>query len=774
MKSTPFPLIGRYRFGWGLFLLAAIMLVLSLTVGMNESIRDFSFTWMSVFGIIAIITGWIFSGGQRRAFIALASGVCSGLILLVLINSGGYTNLFRASYEGFKAIRLALPYQIGDESVYRIIIFLNRLIADLSNYSGQTYSWLSAFLGTQNNHNPAVSRTFWGFLLWAASFTTGWFLRRKNHAFIASLPILALLAGILGYTRQNTSGLVMGLSFLLLMIVLIEHLTLENKWRLNQIDFSEEIRFDIISLGIPIIIVIMAIAGILPNLPYDEFREFFNRNLISQESSNSQFDESLGLETTPRPQFPNDRSGSLPRAFLIGAGPELSENLIMEIDTGEFYLPPELEPGNQLPKYYWFGRSYDIYTGNGWETSEISLENVPKNEVIIPADPSKGRILHQNISKTTNASPTLYSSGLPQSVDHQVIVGWRESTSEYYSAQLDALAYEVESFVLEISQERLMEANQEAPQEIVENYLEINEATPQRVHDLALSITEGLLRPYEKAKAIESYLRQFEYTLDIPSPPEDEDIVDYFLFDLQKGYCDYFASSMVILARAVGLPARLAVGYTAGEYDHNKAVFVVTEANAHAWPEVYISPYGWIPFEPTASESPFSWDTLPSPQPGIDNDARLTNEDNIQQPFWPDLLILLGVINLFIFIFFFGHKFINFRSRQTSTNQQIENIHQQMKRHLKRLFTLPQSAKTPLEFQNGLIDWLNHQKSSRLVAWLTQEIIKTLQVLTTQYHQGIYTPRPLTKDQIKTAQHDLAKLMAQSWILNFVLLIKGH
>ena len=100
--------------------------------------------------------------------------------------------------------------------------------------------------------------------------------------------------------------------------------------------------------------------------------------------------------------------------------------------------------------------------------------------------------------------------------------------------------------------------------------------------------------------AIEAYLRTISYTLDVPAPPLDRDVADYFLFDLRRGYCDYFATAMVVLARSVGIPARLVTGYASGGYDVISAQFVVLEKDAHSWVEVYFPSYGWVEFEPTS------------------------------------------------------------------------------------------------------------------------------------------------------------------------------
>jgi hypothetical protein len=113
---------------------------------------------------------------------------------------------------------------------------------------------------------------------------------------------------------------------------------------------------------------------------------------------------------------------------------------------------------------------------------------------------------------------------------------------------------------------------------------------------------------YSRALAIEAYLRGIPYSLDVGMPPEDRDVVDYFLFDLRTGYCDYYASSMVVLARSVGLPARLVVGYASGAYNVDAQAFQVTGKEGHTWVEVYISGLGWVEFEPTAGLPPIERD----------------------------------------------------------------------------------------------------------------------------------------------------------------------
>ena len=160
----------------------------------------------------------------------------------------------------------------------------------------------------------------------------------------------------------------------------------------------------------------------------------------------------------------------------------------------------------------------------------------------------------------------------------------------------------------------LSAAGTEYPGWILDRYLQLPDTMPSRVIDLAQGLTKDIETQYEKAMAICNYLRALNYTLDIEAPPDGTDGVDYFLFDLKKGYCQYFASAMTVLLRACEVPSRMVVGYGPGELTDPygpgdimgpgagagqdwQDTYIVR--NSHAWVEVFFPGYGWIPFEPT-------------------------------------------------------------------------------------------------------------------------------------------------------------------------------
>ena len=142
-------------------------------------------------------------------------------------------------------------------------------------------------------------------------------------------------------------------------------------------------------------------------------------------------------------------------------------------------------------------------------------------------------------------------------------------------------------------------------------------------------MTASATTPYAKAKAIESYLRTIPYNDAIPAPPASVDPLEYFLFDLHQGYCDYYATAMAMMLRSVGVPARAVSGYAEGIYDPEAGVYFITERDAHTWVEVFFPEYGWIEFEPTAGES-----QLDRPQSHDSPEMAVTNQQ--QEPEQPE------------------------------------------------------------------------------------------------------------------------------------------
>ncbi len=162
--------------------------------------------------------------------------------------------------------------------------------------------------------------------------------------------------------------------------------------------------------------------------------------------------------------------------------------------------------------------------------------------------------------------------------------------------------YAISSFVSLATDDDLRKAGTDYSGFITDHYLQLPETLPQRVRDLALELTKDAETPLDKALAVQEYLREdggFVYSQDIAAPPPTADGVDHFLFVSRTGYSDYFGSSMAVLLRAAGVPARMAAGYAPGEFDEEVQRRVVRDFDSHGWVQVYFPNFGWIDFEPT-------------------------------------------------------------------------------------------------------------------------------------------------------------------------------
>jgi hypothetical protein len=159
--------------------------------------------------------------------------------------------------------------------------------------------------------------------------------------------------------------------------------------------------------------------------------------------------------------------------------------------------------------------------------------------------------------------------------------------------------YTVTSNITRASAEELLEVEADYPGWITDHYLQVPPTLPQRVWELSESVTRDADSIHKKVMAVKQYLYQFPYRLETEILPLHMDGVNHFLFEGESGNCVHFASSMVMMLRCVGIPARMCLGYRSTEWDPEKGECIVRDKNYHAWPEVYFPGYGWIYFEAT-------------------------------------------------------------------------------------------------------------------------------------------------------------------------------
>jgi transglutaminase-like putative cysteine protease len=165
------------------------------------------------------------------------------------------------------------------------------------------------------------------------------------------------------------------------------------------------------------------------------------------------------------------------------------------------------------------------------------------------------------------------------------------------------LSYDAYSLPQSATAEQLRVAGEDYPEEINAQFLQTPELDP-RIAALALEATAGATTPYDKAVALENYLRtRYGYTLDLTGGPGRDPLAN-FLFDRRAGHCEYFATAMTVMLRTLGIPSRYINGFQTGEYNDVGGDFVVRASDAHSWVEVYFPRQGWITFDPTPAGNP--------------------------------------------------------------------------------------------------------------------------------------------------------------------------
>ena len=260
--------------------------------------------------------------------------------------------------------------------------------------------------------------------------------------------------------------------------------------------------------------------------------------------------------------------------------------------------------------YYWKARSYSNYENGEWSSIDVEGQSIESDTVVQFSDMEQYEV--GKFIFVVNAELNYYYlPGITVSINRPArITEIFKDTKDY-----DVLAwkpflpleendsYQSESYFLPLTYETLAEAGGSYPARVKNIYLQLPENFSSRFRQLARAITNGLDSDFEKTMAITNYLRsQMTYTTQIDEISQNLDPVFWFLFDVKSGYCNYYASSEVLLLRSIGIPARLAAGYAQGvEIERNK-VFEVRSKDSHVWVEVYFPDVGWVIFEPTSAQ----------------------------------------------------------------------------------------------------------------------------------------------------------------------------
>ena len=262
---------------------------------------------------------------------------------------------------------------------------------------------------------------------------------------------------------------------------------------------------------------------------------------------------------------------------------------------------------SEAGELYFRGVALDKFDNKNWSKSKSSEKEpyVRGERDLIQLDYASGRenLLMQTIYLEPLDTPVLFAVPRTVAIQGNFPVLYKDGYGAVsFSANNERVSYKVLSDRSLPSLERLRADGQGYSIES-QNYLQLPPEYDRRIADLASTAAGNAKSRYDKAVAVQSYLRNtYDYTLEMKSGGE-QPLAD-FLFNVRKGHCEYFATAMAVMLRTQGIATRIVNGFHEGEYNSTAGLYVVRQRHAHAWVEVYFpKENAWVPFDPTPSST---------------------------------------------------------------------------------------------------------------------------------------------------------------------------
>jgi transglutaminase-like putative cysteine protease len=741
--------------GW--WLLGALWLSLSLLAAeVVRSASDAATAWLAACALAGAGTAWALAHGQWSAAKAgglYASAGVGALFVLTARIPGTLWALFNETYS----ILLAWLYK-EEINLSGLGGYFLEIQARMSGLLARAGQWLAAFLQGRSLEDPVIGGLMWLVLFWVLAGWAGWMLARQASVLGAFLPMLAIQALVMkSYRQAETSLLWANLFIFVALLGLSLYATRLREWLRTGLDYAENATINSVVSTLALAALLVGLAGAIPSISIEEIQRAIEERRAAQARASGASGTPVAGGSSPANTSGERIVAGLPRDHLLRGDVTLTETLVMQVRTYDFPPMPRAEVQLNAPRYYWRAETYDIYSGQGWVSSPVEQASYPAGEIFVAEKPEFYRRVQHDFEIYNQEKPPVFRVGILESTDVPLDIEWRNvlarltlpgapnGSADLFRATSPVNTYQATSQMATVDVETLRDIWPDYPEWVRTRYLALP-PLPERVTALAHDITATAPSLYDRAEAIERYLRtNYEYSLDIPAPPSGRDPVDYFLFDLGEGYCDYYASAMVVLARASGIPARLVVGYVGGAYDPVDAVYTVREANAHSWVEVYFPQIGWVEFEPTASQPGFQRvSTGAAALPYVPPDrtrnpwAGLVGWLSGLPVFLPWAGLALLLAGLAFGIYRFAREWRDPRPRSI---RQIGRVYSAMQaRGLKMLKLELRESQTPQEFAEALKQRLNTDVSQAR-AQKNYEAISDVEKIAGLYQLSVFSER---------------------------------
>ena len=689
--------------------------------------------------LIGLLLGWGMALFRQSAWRAALVVITLGITYIFLFPGGLIWKTMAVLVEILRLVPNGFDFLRGEAvDLASLTQAVQMFVTSTGIITARLQAWIAAFVEGQPTFDPVAAALIWNACVWLVAAWAGWILEARQNTLLATIPAILLSVSTLAYGQRTPVLLYLILGSLLLLLAVVQHGQREHSWVESGVAYPVKKGRQIIHISMLFTLALVSFSALTTSISVQRIREWISEHTKSTaQQDDGEFGKSLGIipgNTAVPDIFETVRSPGLPQGHLIGSGPELSEHIVMTVAVN--VLPTQYQGGLPSP-LYWRSLTYDTYTGKGWRSSGTSPDSYDADQLIQANRAPNHILIQQKVYPVENLGGKVYTAGELVSLNHQSEAAWR-SSDDLFGVKMDQSdPYDALSLIPVVDENTLRAAGQEYPDWVRDRYLALPRSTPERIKNLAIELTASEPTPYDRAKAIVGYLRTYPYNLDVPRPPSNRDVVDYFLFDLKTGYCDYYATSMVVLARAAGVPARLAIGYANGTYNLNSKRFVITEADAHSWVEVYFPKTGWVSFEPTANRpSLVRKNTVIPAAPGV-RPTPFTSQRKEEPHVWGWLLAGTGSIVLLGFLWALVDEF---RLHRMSKRTVAVEIYRRMRRYGKPLDVSAKLSDTPYEFTTCLSTNLKRTGFKNLKPEFTFDLVRDLQAVTDEIVWVSYRP----------------------------------
>ncbi len=488
---------------------------------------------------------------------------------------------------------------------------------NLAAFAHGIYQWVVTSFAGGSSNDDSIFLFFITALGFVLAYTSAWLVYRTRNPWLMILANAVVL--LINLNNIDFGYVIFLVVFLMASLLLLLRFNLYEsvrRWERQGLRYGEDLTWDIMQAGALISIGILILSWLLPwGYTNSTAALIWSNNQNPWVQIENTWNRIIAVNNTANPA----NHGNFEDMLTLGGNPNLNNDIVFRVQSAD-------------PNQYLETLSYDTYDGRNWTNSatyaspldaksqtvnESSIVHFVKQVVNVvnpPGEDAPYILGASQIASVDQPSQILINKNTGSEVallgkNGKLTAGEQYTVESYVSSadtkSLEAVPLPVDTSPLPPNFDGQYPITYYDPS-ILSTYRQLPSGLDPRILALAQQITGNATTMYDKAVALETYFHSYKYDVHIQLPSGAEG-VSWFLFDSgHRGFCNYFATAMVVMARLLGMPARVVAGYTDGQYDSVHRQNIIRGTDAHLWAQIYFAGYGWINFEPSAGFSPFS------------------------------------------------------------------------------------------------------------------------------------------------------------------------